>query len=133
MKVVFGHYRSRIKVRDHVLHCIPGSLDRVPCYIWFLQMFLILLRVSSGEQFCVQLFNSLEFSEVHCRSHKKLCKTWHSPWEAIQIICICFHHYTMTLLSPSVPPNTLLPVTAHRPFPFSHLPSLPFMNSSCLS
>lgn len=41
--------------------------------------------------------------------------------------------YTITLLSPSVPPNTLLPVTAQRPFPLSHFPSLSFMNSSCLS
>lgn len=36
-----------------------------------------------------------------------------------------FDPHTITLLSPSVPPNTLLPVTAHRPLPLSHFPSLP--------
>lgn len=30
---------------------------------------------------------------------------------------------TMTRLNPSVPPNTLRPVMAHRPFPLSHFPS----------
>lgn len=32
--------------------------------------------------------------------------------------------HTMTLLIPLVPPSTLLPVTAHRSFPLSQLPSL---------
>lgn len=32
---------------------------------------------------------------------------------------------TITLRNPSVPPNTLLPVTAHRSLPLSHRPALP--------
>jgi hypothetical protein len=42
---------------------------------------------------------------------------------------------TITLLNPSVPPKTLLPVTAHLPFPLSHFHSRPgpAMNASCFS
>lgn len=33
------------------------------------------------------------------------------------------YSYTRTLLNPSVPLSTRLPVTGHRPCPFSHFPS----------
>jgi hypothetical protein len=41
-------------------------------------------------------------------------------------------YHTMILLSPSVPPRTFLPVTAHLPSPLSHFPTLFAMNFSCL-
>ena len=41
------------------------------------------------------------------------------------------HSYIIIRRSPSVPPKTRRPVTAHRPIPLSHLPILSAMKCSC--
>lgn len=40
-------------------------------------------------------------------------------------------HHTMMRRRPSVPPSTLLPVTAHLAAPLSHFPCLSAMKASC--